>query len=758
MSQTLSRITIVFYLVVVKRLQQCAQLPNEEKMRPLRDNAMAQLLNLQSSPGSKITRDIMASIANFLCSNLCRNLTVTDEIARQFHHSSRVHNAHYSSSPFSVDTEGNNISQSIELATQWQSAIGEPRYESDVQHAEIDYREPSNDDLNAVAAKAYSNPAATVTGVQNQSVRHVLSQNRHLIVKSGCGTGKSGIYILPLLYARSFGVKTKKILVISPYNALLSQHVGQARRYFQSTNLSVEGVLSADVELLERARFNSNLTFVSIQAFKMLKDKHEDVLRKSSFDVCVIDEVHNIFEELFRHRTWTSLKMISSYGWKLVALSATINDFISEKLSCYLGITGHVDRVGCHEYKIPDVAIRHVRVTHHGVLKQVTDFVEQTAYYDAHSQTANKCHIVTATRDDASEIQSLLSKKGIETAVLTSLTNKEDRERIMERWGNDPTMTVLATTLVDGIDSSFTQTVVMVKHAGSVVKTIQAIGRIRPPKQLGRASLFCYFGTDFDPGDHQEDLDRNQIVLESLFCSPDASRVEREEARREFATLFQSGGLDDVFNDKEGCLRQDLFRLINVDSQPCGICSKCNRYNHVAMAASSALDRQIKESDLRKRVVSSLADIGAACPGCLSPNCNGFKCINLGTGNSKVCIKCHGIHVSGDSCIARYVNVMGNACPYCFLPFHKDIDGTDIQLHQQGKCVHQDRIRQVLLFDLRGSNDNGRKAHDRLVRCSVNHDEWFATMERNLRTMKDSEISKASESTLDDEELMSFIF
>ena len=58
---------------------------------------------------------------------------------------------------------------------------------------------------------------------------------------------------------------------------------------------------------------------------------------------------------------------------------------------------------------------------------------------------------------------------------------------------------------------------VIVKHAGSVVKTIQAIGRIRPPKQLGGASLVCYFCTEFDPGNDIQDRDRNQLVIQSLF-------------------------------------------------------------------------------------------------------------------------------------------------------------------------------------------------------------------------------------------------
>ena len=172
---------------------------------------------------------------------------------------------------------------------------------------------------------------------------------------------------------------------------------------------------------------------------------------------------------------------------------------------------------------------------------------------------------------------------------------------------------------------------------------------------------------------------------------------------------------------------------IGVDSPPCGMCSKCNLHNHVAVAAHSANDQQLKESQLREMVISSLVDMGTACPGCLSPNCNGFNCINLGTGNNNVCIKCHGVHVSGDSCIARYVDVRKNACPYCFLPFHKDIDGRGIELHKAGECIHKDPIRHVLLWDLRCSDGNNKKAHDRHLICSANHDEWFATMERNLR-------------------------
>ena len=756
MSPMLSRFTIVFYLVIFKRLEQRVQVPSIEKQRQMRVDSISQLLDLKSECGTKITRDIFTCIVNFLCPNMYAKLTVPDALARQFHHTGRMHKERYSSSKFSRDENGNKIDQSIELATAWHRALGEPTIESDVQQAQTVQRDPSNAELNSVAASLYSNPAASVTGIQNRSVKHILMQDRHLIIKSGCGTGKSGVYILPLFYARCYGVRPKKILVISPYNALLSQHVQQARSYFRNVNLSVEGLVSADVGSLERSRFDSDLTFISIEAFKLLKETHRDILTRSSFDVCVIDEVHNVFEETFRLRTWASLKLISSYGWKLVAMSATLNSFVIKKLASYLGISERFDTVGCREYWIPDIAIRHVRVPREGLLKKVFEFVKQRVYYDATSKTVHKCHIVTATKDDANSIQSLLSEKDIKAAVLTSQTNQEDRELIMERWGNDPTLTVLASTFVDGIDSRFTQTVVIMNHAGSVMRAIQAIGRIRPPMQQGRRSVVCYFDTGFVPGDNEGDTKRKQLILESMICTPDESEEGKELARREISNVLQKQGLDLVFNgnDNEGCLRRDLLSLIDVNSPPCGMCSKCDVHNHVAVAAHCANEQLLKQGQIKEKVISRLVDMSTTCPGCLSRDCNGFHCIDLGAGNSNVCIKCHGVHVSGHACIAKYVNVTKNACPYCFLPFHKDIDGTGGELHKAGECIHKDRIRHVLLLDLRGSNDNGQKAHDRLVTCSANHDEWFATMERNLRKMKDDEISKAVDSSFHDDELM----
>ena len=247
MSPMLSRFTIVFYLVIFKRLEQRVQVPSIDKQRQMRVDSISQLLDLKSACGTKIARDIFTCIVNFLCPNMYANLTVPDALARQFHHTGRMHTERYSSSKFSKDENGNKIDQSIELATAWHRALGEPTLELDVQQAQIVQRDPSNAELNSVAALLYSNPAASVTGIQNRSVRHILMQDRHLIIKSGCGTGKSGVYILPLFYAGCYGVRPKKILVISPYNALLSQHVQQARSYFRNVNLSVEGFVSADV-------------------------------------------------------------------------------------------------------------------------------------------------------------------------------------------------------------------------------------------------------------------------------------------------------------------------------------------------------------------------------------------------------------------------------------------------------------------------------------------------------------------------------
>ena len=110
----------------------------------------------------------------------------------------------------------------------------------------------------------------------------------------------------------------------------------------------------------------------------------------------------------------------------------------------------------------------------------------------------------------------------------------------------------------------------ILNHAGCVVRAIQAIGRIRPPMQLGRRSLVCYFDTDFSPGG-DEDTERKQLILESMFCTPDESEEGKVLARREISNLFQTPGLNLVFNSNGGCLSQDLLSLIDLNSPPCGI-------------------------------------------------------------------------------------------------------------------------------------------------------------------------------------------
>ena len=97
--------------------------------------------------------------------------------------------------------------------------------------------------MDSAAKKAYSSASARATDQQASAVMHVMNNFQHAFVLFGCGTGKSGIYILQQLVCCMYGVNRPKSIVISPHNALLAMHHMQATKYFLGTSLRVEKLL-----------------------------------------------------------------------------------------------------------------------------------------------------------------------------------------------------------------------------------------------------------------------------------------------------------------------------------------------------------------------------------------------------------------------------------------------------------------------------------------------------------------------------------
>ena len=76
------------------------------------------------------------------------------------------------------------------------SALGEGSSSTTIRSNEVSHRNFSRADLDNAAKKAYSSASVRATDQQASVVMHLMNNFQLTFVLFGCGTGKSGIYIL----------------------------------------------------------------------------------------------------------------------------------------------------------------------------------------------------------------------------------------------------------------------------------------------------------------------------------------------------------------------------------------------------------------------------------------------------------------------------------------------------------------------------------------------------------------------------------
>lgn len=659
-------------------------------------------------------------------------ISTTSPIARAMQHTASTHNSHYSSEIVEVNEDGAIIRPPMIIARDIHAALGECQFP--LQSQRLDHVELDRSDFDSAARRCYQNPTASVTNLQFLLLQHICGkETRSAVVHAGCGTGKSGAYILSLMSQEMYHIKKSKMIVISPHNSLLSQHKMQASRYFSGTSLSVGSLLPSDIAGISESRIPTDLTFVSIHAFKLLVSDHAQILENSGVTHCFIDEVHNLFQELFRHgSSWCALRGLARMNWRIYCLSATVNSNISNCVGSYLGLRESLDLIGSGtKYHVPNVAIRITNTTDSAVITDVVNYVVSRV---RSAGSGRKIHVITATRDDAVSISNKLKESSISAMWLTSDATQQERLTIMQDWSESSDPAVLSSTFSDGIDCSLTEEVVVVRNGGSISRFIQAAGRVRPPKQVGAGSVVRLFRTSYDP------TTEGDISSAVSFITAERMVPEGVSAESMFRQHFTLQGLNSIL-DGDTCLRKSLLSAIGVQSVDCGMCEACLSSNTLARDTANAISVREQHRLDEDYVVSTLNKISSNCLACGSTQCDGFKCLNTQLNS---CLKCHGPYHDGgyNNCLAKTVQLQSGLCPYCLVRICDKFPCPHEEHNRPGGCKFKDRIRCILLYDLRKVCDKGKSAKERIENCARSEWQWFEVMAKNIRTIE-SELEAA---------------
>ena len=317
--------------------------------------------------------------------------------------------------------------------------------------------------------------------VQYAAIAHAASHevNKHAFVVMGCGTGKSGVYILLLLGAYLHQCGIPRCIVISPHNSLLAQHTMQARQYLLGTNLRVESLLSSDVSS-DAIPSEFDLLFISIHAFQDMIENRKQTIFDWQLDNIFIDEYHNILGELFWYPTsWSSLRNISVLNAKIMCLSATSDKYLRQRLSRFMSLGDHLEIGSTDIYPIPQVRINIISNVYNkskeSLMQSVIQHCQDLFEWKAHHFF--KIHAITMSKSDANYLSENLNNVGLQSLWLTSDLNSKEKNQVMKLWEDGPEK-VLVSTFVDGIDNPSTEDVIIVGATHSIYSIVQAIGRI----------------------------------------------------------------------------------------------------------------------------------------------------------------------------------------------------------------------------------------------------------------------------------------
>ena len=695
---------------------------------------------------TKIFRDLVGQIMNYISPMSCGKYTTTPETAAQLHHSPHVHSEYYSSEVMTRLTTGEIARLPFSVAKAFFKALGE-------QETVLEETADRNDTTinpaiyNTAAKRAFNDSQATCTDLQMQAIKSIddKSDHRDVIGHIATGHGKSALWNLPPLGRAICGSVRQRSIVICPYNSLLAQQVIKSKQCFYGTNLIVRSIITSELETAASTIETFDIIFISIDAFFGLRQSYKNVLDSWGVKVIFVDEFHLALTECFRHdKSWQSLRDLKSLNTKIVLLSATTNLTATRMMATYVGMNDNYVTVGGVDcYAVPNVAFR---IKSSQCADLIYDIVENIKSHHSQPHSENiAIHVITVSKANAMSLTSDLNRAGINAEWLTSDCSASDRQAIIEKWDSG-TISVLASTYCVGLDNSKVKKVIIMGGCRSAADALQSAGRIRPKQHSGESSEVIFWKDDSSTNRRSEESMSSQDYRDEAHfydAFKNLSLAEQSSAKADIAGLYEAEGLEGIFyGELNQCISRGLHSQMGVQADDCRICEYC-RNNISHQLTSEARQREEKRHQDRLFVLSVLPQLMTQCIVCNDCHCDGFACISKNESAGHHCKRCMGFtgknsrnfHSNADCCLCvKNTKTEGKSCPYCFVAIGREITGCgDMSQHQQGKCVFKDRVKRILLYDFVGRTDRGFAAKRKMDYILQKNEGWFELMAINIK-------------------------
>jgi len=320
------------------------------------------------------------------------------------------------------------------------------------------------------------------TPIQAQAIP-LLMKGGDLIGVAETGTGKTAAFLLPALHAMEPGGHDPQALVICPTRELAMQVAGEARRFGDAmgyrTVLTYGGTSSGH----QKADLKEGCDIVVGTPGRLLDFVQSAWLSLRKLKFLVLDEADRMLDMGFINDVDAILRK-TPMSRQTMLFSATFPDEISTLSDRYLL---HPEKVQTH---------RRTRVTSnvdHAFYPVSRNEKEALLIEILRREKPTKTLIFTATRENTSELATVLRRRRYDVISLSSLLSQANRERALAsfRSGESP-MLVATDVAARGIDISDIDLVVNFDVPMHAEDYVHRIGRTGRAERDGKAvTLVC---------------------------------------------------------------------------------------------------------------------------------------------------------------------------------------------------------------------------------------------------------------------------
>ena len=434
---SLSRFIVVCNLCLYPAVVQQGEtfkMPTLEFAPAAANTMFRQVMNLDSTTDNqdnkmKLNRELMIQINHVIAPKPEGRTSTIDSMTSLYHHTSRVHAERYAGAMYQRGPGGELQPSPLLVAHILHNALGEPSAAATTSRQQVNSIKPETFDT--AIGRVLRNSSAKCKPHQKEVCKLIdnSSSRSHVFYRVYPGGGKSMAIILPLLGRALEGARIPRTIAVEPHNALLSQQKQDCERAFEGTNLRVWTLSSRDIELgLGTLNDDWDVLYISIHSFKILVSEYRDELKGWNVKNLIIDEIHLLMGEMFRHnQSWSVLHNLAALEMKMVLMSGTMNNIMIKMTAHYLGIGSNYEVVGStNEYLPPNVSIIIRRTAASRLLTSLINTVNRRIQHDG-----AVVNVITLRKSDAVFVAEQL---GSNCTWLTSQCTYTQRNNIVRSY------------------------------------------------------------------------------------------------------------------------------------------------------------------------------------------------------------------------------------------------------------------------------------------------------------------------------------